>query len=1243
MTRPLPAGERPRAAVDEVFVGGGDMGARMRAFDWLASPLGPVEQWPQSLRSAVSILLPSRAQIVLFWGPDLIALYNDAYRPVFAAKHPWALGKPARECWAEIWDVLGPLLDGVVQTGEAFWAKDHPFFLDRHGYIEETYFDVSYDPVRVEGGGVGGVFCIVSETTGRVIGERRLATLRELGARSGIARGTDAVLREAAGVLAANPRDLPFALLYAVDGAERARLVCASGVEAAAVREADGPLAEAVREVTSGAGSVLVPAGTFLAEPPLAAAEQALVLPITSGTQVAGILVAAVSRFLALPGDYADFLALVAARISTTVAGVLAHEEERRRAEQLAELDRAKTVFFSNVSHELRTPLTLLLGPLEDLLQSPALPSGERERLAMMHRNGVRLLKLVNALLDFSRIEAGRAEASYEPVDLAAYTAELTAVFRSAVERAGLALVVDCPPLPAPVWVDREMWEKIVLNLLSNALKFTFEGRIAVRLAPDGAGIRLDVADTGVGIAADDLPQLFQRFHRVRGARSRSHEGTGIGLAMVQELVRLHGGSIDVRSEPGSGTTFTVVVPAGAAHLPADRLRAPRALAPTGVGTAPFVEEALRWIDDGPAPDGAVVPATAAGGCVLVADDNGDMRAYLERLLSGRWTVVAVADGRAALQAAHARRPDLVLADVMMPGLDGFGLLAALRADPALADVPVILLSARAGEESRIEGLDAGADDYLVKPFSTRELVARVSAHLGLGAARRRALEQVRRRERELDDFFEHAMVPIHWVGRDGTILRANRAELALLGWSREEYVGRHVAELHVDQHVIAGMLQRLAAGEDVEDLPARLRARDGSIKHVLISGNVLWEEGRFVHTRCITRDVTDLHRAEEERRRLLSRERAARAEAEAASRAKDDFLAMLAHELRNPLGVIATGIDVLNRTGSPAPEAVRVRALIARQSRHLARLLDDLLDVARITQDKIDLRLEDLDLRGVVDSALQVERGRLEAHGLTLQILVPDHPVVVTGDPVRLQQVVANLLNNAAKYTGGGGAIDVALATADRQAILTVRDNGIGIPGDKLEAIFDLFVQVDTGLVRAQGGLGIGLTLVKRLVEQHGGAVEARSAGPDQGSEFVVRLPLTLAPVASPPAAGPRRGGASREILLIEDNEDAREALRLGLELDGHRVRVAASGPDGVAQARLRAPDVAIVDLGLPGLDGYEVARVLRREFGPALRLIALTGYGQPADRQRALAAGFDAHLTKPANIDELIGLVAA
>jgi signal transduction histidine kinase len=437
-----------------------------------------------------------------------------------------------------------------------------------------------------------------------------------------------------------------------------------------------------------------------------------------------------------------------------------ANRDLRDANARLGELDAAKTAFFNNVSHEFRTPLTLMLGPLEDSLADAADPLGSRQkaRVELALDNALRLLKLVNALLDFSRLEAGRMSASYAPLDIAELTGELAAMFESAAGKAGIRLVIDCPRLSEPAWVDRDLWEKIVPNLVSNAFKFTHAGEITVRVREEAARVVLEVADTGVGIPEAERARIFERFHRVAGARGRTNEGTGIGLALVRELVELHGGRVSVESEVGRGTTFRVEIPKGFAHLPAHAVSEKAADAGKGRDAAAHAAEAARWSRPSAkapsAPDAAALkPASPPRAQVLVVDDNPDLREYLRGLLTPVYEVATASDGLAALEAVRARRPDLVVSDVMMPRLDGFGLVRELRADPSTAFLPVILLSARAGEESAIEGLHAGSDDYLVKPFSARELLARVRTHVELARMRRAWTLELEHANRELDAF----------------------------------------------------------------------------------------------------------------------------------------------------------------------------------------------------------------------------------------------------------------------------------------------------------------------------------------------------------------------------------------------------------------------------------------------------------------------------------------------------------
>ena len=1773
----------------------------MAAFDWASTPLGPPAGWPQSLRSALSIGLNSNFPIAVYWGRDLVLLYNDEWSPILGGKHPWALGRPAREAWPEIWHIIEPLFGRVMATGEAVRSRDQLLPMHRHGFTEECYFDYTFSPVRGEGGRVEGVFNAVLETTTRVIGERRLRTLRGSGAwESGGARSAEDACRTAARTLAENPHDLPFVLLYLLDGDGRRATLAGStgpapggpaGPAAVGLGDPDAPwpfgrVAATGKPVEVGGladrfGSL--PGGVW-PEPP----RRAVVLPMAApgADRPAGFVVAGVSPRLALDDAYRGFLDLVAGHVGAAVANARAFEAEKQRAEALAAVDRAKTAFFSNVSHEFRTPLTLMLGPVDDILAKPAgevLPAN-RELLEVVRRNGRRLQKLVNTLLDFSRIEAGRARARFAPTDLAALTADLASNFRSACEAAGLRLVVDCPPLPGPVHADREMWEKVVLNLLSNAFKFTFSGEIRVTVRSEGGRAVLTVADTGTGIPPADLPRVFDRFHRVEGSRGRTHEGTGIGLALVRELVGLHGGTVGVESTVGEGTTFTVAVPFGTAHLPADQLAA----GPTAGGLAAdaFVEEAVGWLpgseDRGQRTEDSEGSPTSPSSVlcplssdprpdgprprVLLADDNADMRGYVRRLLAGRYAVEAVADGRAALEAAKVRRPDLVLTDVMMPRLDGFGLLAALRADPATADLPVVLLSARAGEEARVEGLRAGADDYLVKPFSAGELVARVDGLLALAAARREAaarraetvhvlesitegfaaldrdwrvtyfnaaaerLNGVRRenvlgrthwelypatigtelerqyrramadrvavrfenyyepwgrwfevslhpltdgglavywrditgakrteeavraseeRFRELADampqivyvtgpgggiefinrrwaeytgqaeadaaglpavvhpddlpglraawaaavaagaameaefrlrrtdgayrWFLARSVPIRdgagavarWYGTSTDIDDQKRAEQALAEAQRVAGVGSWEWDAATDRNVVSDELCRiyglppgrpipdfaaqdgtmyphdswvrlnaavqeslrtgvgycldieaLRGGEriwvtarsevvrdpagrvtglrgTVQDVTARKRAEDALRQHAaevdtlldtlpigvffahdpdcrVITGNragrellrippaddnlsktategdrpthfrvcrggaevppdqlpvqraargevvsgdevdQVFDDGTVLHTVVTAAplydpagrvrgavagilDVTARKRAEDALRhsegqlrtvtdaarvglvivdeahvyrfanraygevlglppeeivgrrvadvlapvyeeqirprlvRAFAGERVgyeltvppgpgdpdgrtrycavayepqldpdgsrrvvvvvvditARVEAERglkeADRRKDEFLALLAHELRNPLAPIRNGLQVLRLAPPGSDPAGKARDMMDRQLTHLVRLVDDLLDVSRITRGKLDLRKGPTTLAEVVAAAVESAGPAVEAAGHALTVALPPDPVPLDADLTRLAQVFANLLTNSAKYTPKGGRVGLTAELGTRSAepgaedpadgsgfrapgsefvTVAVRDTGLGIPAEFIPRLFDMFSQVDRGVEKATGGLGIGLALVKGLVEMHGGTVAAESPGPGQGSTFTVRLP-----VARNPEPGTRNGEpgtpaedgsslrvpgsgfrARRRVLVVDDNRDAAESLAEMLRLLGNEVVTAHDGLEAVAAAERVRPDVVLMDIGMPRLNGLDATRRIRREpWGAGMTILALTGWGQDDDRARSRAAGCDGHLVKPVALPDLAAAVAA
>jgi PAS domain S-box-containing protein len=1231
------------------------------------------------------------------------------------------------------------------------------------------------------------------------------------------------------------------------------------------------------------------------------APREALLVPIAAQGQErpAGFLVAGLNPYRPLDGPYRGFLDLLAGQIAAGLASARAYEAERRRAEALAEIDRAKTAFFSNVSHEFRTPLTLLLGPLEEIVSTPITETIEEKRplAAVAHRNAQRLLKLVNSLLDFSRIEAGRARAHFEPTDLAAFTAELASSFRSAMERAGLAFVIQCPRLPEPVYLDREMWEKIVLNLLSNAFKFTLRGQVCVTVRAVEGAAEVTVQDTGAGIPPEAQPHLFERFYRVLGAEGRTHEGSGIGLALVHELVRLHGGDVRVESEVGRGSAFIVTLPFGAAHLPEDQCAGTPSAGANGSVASAFIAEALRWLPDPlrehdtPPEESAadhVPPAAGPRPRILLADDNADMRDYVARLLSPGFELTAVADGQAALEEARRQPPDLILSDVMMPRLDGFALLRQMRADPALQSVPIILLSARAGEEARVEGLDAGADDYIVKPFHARELLARVMGTLRLGRMRAEAIARERELRAERTEILEsmnlafmamdpdfriiyvnaeagrlHGMTREKYLGRNhweafpesaGTLIETNyrramtervalrfenyyepwqqwfeinaypmaggrlgvyfrditeykRAEEALraseqrfrlladtvpqMVWvthpdGTHEYFNRRWYEFtgvpdgstggagwpglfHPDDEarVRAHWRRNLESGEPYEieyrlrrgsdgkycwflcralpmrdeqglivrwfgtctDIDTRKQAdavlrqnealfsdlieqaplgvyvvdeqfrlqqinpiampafagmhpligRDFSevmetlwgaevgaecvriFRHTLETGERYisprfsakrhdlgveqtyeWETQRVTlpdgrhGVVCYFTDIT-------ERRSAEAALQEAKDAAEAANSSKDRFLAVLSHELRTPLTPVLMTAAALEQDPGLVPELREEMAMIKRNVELETKLIDDLLDLNRITSGKLPLNLDSLDLNTAVRDACAICRQGLREREIALEMALDESAGAVLADSARLHQVLWNVLKNAIKFTATRGTIRVTTRRLGG-AFSEVRiiDSGIGIPPDVLPRIFNAFEQGNANVTRQFGGLGLGLAISKALMDLHGGSIRAESAGAGHGSTFIIELP-SAAPAALGKPAGVVSAGEENtrrlRLLLVEDHADTARTLCRLLRRAGYIV-ITASDVEGAAAAAEREPiDLLISDLGLPDGNGHEVIRRVRaHRIVPA---IAMSGYGMDEDLRRSREAGFTEHLVKPVDMPLLLAAI--
>jgi PAS domain S-box-containing protein len=1113
----------------------------MRAYPWDTHPLGPVSLWPQSLCTAVSICLESRFPILILWGPEMFMLYNDAYISILGIKHPSAMGQAGADCWPEIWDVVGPMMQGVLREGEATWSEDQLLLLDRNRYVEECYFTFSYSPIRNESGEVGGIFTAVTETTEKILAGRRLMALQELGAAQVKSASAGEACQSAARVLRRYPLDVPFGLIYLAE-ADGSTLMLAAEFNVGA-DSAAAPL-----KISLGAGEEspwrvnrVFPTGQpFVLEdlpgplgnlPEGERAKRAVVLPISSAgeTQASGVLIVGLSPRRAFDERYRAFCELLAHNLSSAIADARAYEDQQKRVEALAELDRAKTTFFSNVSHEFRTPLTLILGPLEDTLgaTSERLASEDREQLTVVHRNALRLLKLVNSLLDFSRIEAGRVEAVYQPTEIGGFTAELASSFRSAMDRAGLDFVVDCPPTSEPVYVDRDMWEKIVLNLISNAFKFTYQGSISVSVNPIGGMIELQVADTGIGISAQELPHVFERFHRGEGARGRTHEGTGIGLALVQELVKFHRGTIQVISEEGRGSRFTVTIPRGRDHLPPERVEAARTLASSAISAESYVEEALRWLpesadsesfNNGNSPssvDATCKPSEldSGGELIVLADDNADMRDYLRRLLSERYRVHAVANGKEAVKAARELRPGLVLTDVIMPELDGFGVLRELKQARETQAVPVILLSARAGEESRVEGLQAGADDYLVKPFTARELLARVGAHLRLARVRTEAAEVERHLRAEADlersrlrESFTLAPTGMALMsGPECRFTFVNSAYLALAGRSDpRQILGKTVLEAfpEVESQGFDQLLDQVyRTGEPFQAKERELRLKRYGVEDTIyitfsyqairnIAGEV---EGILAHVADVTAEVRARNRLEarvrERTSELLEAEQKLRALNSRLLQAQDEERRRLARDLHDSAGqiLVALKMNLFSleqdlQKKDPALDKVVVTSV---------ELVDDLSKQLRTMSHLLHPPL--LDEAGLASALKWYVEGFAERSDIRVDLeLDTKLPRLSQEMETAIFRIVQESLTNIHRHSGSASAT-IRLRHDSGKTRVEIEDCGRGI--DQFDAKRSLPIKV-----------GVGVQGMQERVRQLGGQFDLKS-GP-RGTTVAIVLP---------------------------------------------------------------------------------------------------------------------------------------
>ena len=670
------------------------------------------------------------------------------------------------------------------------------------------------------------------------------------------------------------------------------------------------------------------------------------------------------------------------------------------------------------------------------------------------------------------------------------------------------------------------MWEKIVLNLLSNAFKFTLQGSVEVSLRPVDGQVELSVRDTGTGIPESELPRVFERFHRIEGAAGRTHEGTGIGLALVDELVRLHGGAVQVSSRPGAGTTFTVRVPFGSSHLPAERLALADQPSANTLGAAPYVQEALRWLPGENSADEPLVKDLAyeemgvllerkdheKRARILLADDNRDMREYVQRLLSRKFSVTAVADGEEALASARDNPPDLVLTDVMMPRMNGFELLRALRSDAATAAIPIVMLSARAGEEAESEGLESGADDYLVKPFTARELLARVSSHIAM----QRLRQELTARERELRTKAEIAESQYRvilesisegfiYLDRDWHVRYANEQVAALGGVALSSILGKTLWDAFP------------GAAESPFAAIYRKAMESGEVAHI---EDYYPPTGRWIRSNLypspdglsiFAQDVTE-RRIQQEK--LLLTEKLA---------ATGRLAATIAHEINNPLESVLN-LVYLARTS---------RAEISRIREYLETAEKELTRVSHIARHTLGFYREtslpaDIDLPALLEEVFTVYDSRLRASSIAVR---RDFTIVPTIRGLRgeLHQVFSNLISNSIDAMREGGSLNLSIRQPEearnRGIVVIIRDTGMGIPQENLPRLFEPFFTT-----KSSAGTGLGLWVVRQFVTSWGGTVEVQSETDSvrHSTTFTLFLPLVA---VSEKRAAPDKAPAARRM----------------------------------------------------------------------------------------------------------------
>jgi PAS domain S-box-containing protein len=1298
---------------------GGEMGKLIRLMDWSRTPVGPIELWPQSLKTAVNILLNSRHPMFIWWGRELTNIYNDAYMPMLGARHPQALGRSAPNVWADVWPVVGPQAEIVMRECRAACSESILLVMERHGYTEEAYFSFSYSPAPDDAGGVGGVLCSVTEDTARVLDERRLKTLRGLGERRlAEAKTVEQTCRAAAVTLADNLYDFPFALIYLLDeDGKRARL-CESvnlpaGTKAspATVTIGSGDDGWNFSRVIKASRSQIVkgleklfgrlPAGPWADD----WAKRALALPLAkTGTQElpAGFLVAGISPRLAFNDDYRSFLDLAAGQIAKAISNARAYEEERKRAEALAEIDRAKTVFFSNASHEFRTPLASLLGQLAAIVES------SDDAIVSKDLNGV--------ILSWNK----GAE------KLFGYEAE---------EVIGKSIMILIPP-------DRKDEERQVLESIRRGEKI--DHYETVRRRKDGAFVEISLTVSpirdkeGAVIGASKIARDINERKRVEQALAESARQQRAlylladHLHRAQSLDDVYNAALDailnaLQCDRASILLFDdagVMRFAGWRDLSEGYRKAveghspwkpdekyPEPICLNDVGVAEIDDSLKAVVKDEGIGALAFIPLISHGKLIgkfmpyfnaphVISDDEialsltiarqlafGIERKRGEELLRQKAAQLTLITNTAPVFIAHcdaqarfkfvnkpyAERFGLTPENCIgkrfpeVVGAEAYEILrhyieVALSGEPVdfEIEVPYAAIGRRFMHSSYAPEFDADG-----------KVVGFVAAITDI-SERKKAEQNLIATTAKFESVFNQSGIYAGMMDLQGYLREVNDLAVDRCGYTREQVLDRLFWETpwwrgseEVKARIRAATEQAAAGMVFREELPywwadgtervaefamLPIRDQDGGVMLLYPTGI----------------DITERKRAEEEIARLLTEEQAAREVAEQATRAKDEFLALVSHELRSPLNAMLGWNRLLRSQRGNDPEIAKVADTVERSGKAQLQLIEDLLDSARIITGKMKLEFQPVEPVAVISAALDTVRPAADSKGVLVTTDLDPEAGQITGDPDRLQQVVWNLLSNAIKFTPSGGRVRVELRRGGTGVHIVVGDTGRGIGPDLLPYIFDRFKQGGSESSQRHGGLGLGLQLVKHLVELHGGSVAVESPGVGQGATFIVNLPVRAVKGDSgrerqEEAAVDRRAGRRTRTarlegvraLVVDDEAGARELLVATLEQYGLSVM----GVDSAAAAltalesqfgdQASEPfDILISDIRMPGADGYELIQQVRAhadERVSRIRAIALTAYARTEDRKRALRAGFQMHVPKPVDEEELTTVIAA